>query len=50
MYHSVVFGLNDQGNDHSSYNKRLLDHFPILATFVVKSCSLNVHPTIVNAI
>jgi len=42
MYSCVVFAINGKNT-----NKKLFDHFGNLATFIVRTCDKNVHPTVV---
>ncbi len=43
MYSCVLFAMNG-----SKPNKKLFEHFGNLATFVVRTCDKNVHPTVVR--
>jgi folate-dependent tRNA-U54 methylase TrmFO/GidA len=43
MYSCVVFAVNQK-----KVNYRLYDHFGHLATFVVRTCNKDLHPTVVN--
>lgn len=42
MYSCIVFAVNSK-----KVNKQLLAHYPSLATFIVRTCDKNVHPTVV---
>lgn len=43
MYHCVVFAQNE----HMRINRRLAKHFPIVCTFIVRTCDVRLKPTIV---
>lgn len=42
MYSCMVFSLNN-----TKINRKLFDHFGNLATFIVRTCDKDVHPTVV---
>lgn len=43
MYHCVVFAQNE----NSRVNKQLAEHFPLLCTFIVRTCDVRLKPTVV---
>ena len=43
MYHCLVFAVNEQ----EKINYELAQHFPLLCTFIVRSCDISVKPTVV---
>jgi hypothetical protein len=43
MYHCVVFAQNE----NSRANRLLTDHFPLLCTFIVRTCDVRLKPTVV---
>lgn len=43
MYHCVVFALNEQNKP----NDKLANHFPLVSTFIVRSCDVSLKPTVV---
>lgn len=43
MYHCVIFALNEQ----NKANDKLANHFPLVSTFVVRSCDISLKPTVV---
>lgn len=44
MYHCVIFALNEQ----TKTNDKLANHFPLVSTFVVRSCDISLKPTVVR--
>lgn len=45
MYHCVVFAMNDQ---NGTINRPMADHFGVICTFIVKTCEVRHHPTVVT--
>jgi len=46
LYACLSFGIN--GKHDKKKGDKLLDHFPFVATFIIKTCDPSQHPTIVN--
>jgi len=43
MYHCVVFTQHEG----AKLNTKLADHFPLISTFIVKTCDVKYKPTVV---
>lgn len=43
MYHCIIFAQNQD----DKINPKLANHFPIIATFIVKTCDVKYKPTVV---
>ena len=43
MYNCIIFACSSPKLD-----QRLIDHYPTIATFVIKTCDASVNPTIVS--